>query len=93
MKTRIRINPEETLPVETKKMVIGRRYYPWYYGKKSTYRSYRSYFVGALRPGTSDYVVGTCNPSVPDGWVTGECGAYAARTYRALCALPGFKEE
>jgi hypothetical protein len=75
----------------TKKMVIGRRYYPWYYGRSNTRWSYRSYIVGALRPGTSDYMIGTCNPSVPDGWVTGTRGAYAARTYRALYALQGFE--
>jgi hypothetical protein len=74
-----------------RKQVIGRRFYPVYRGRINTYRSYRSYCVGgAVRSGSADFVVGTCDASAPDGWVTGVKGGYAARTSAALALLPGF---
>lgn len=77
--------------MSNRKQVISRRYYPTYYGSRNTARSYRSYYVGGtVRSGSADHVVGTCDASAPDGWVTGVRGGYAARTRAALNLLPGF---
>jgi hypothetical protein len=74
-----------------RKQVIGRRYYPTYYGRENTRHSYRSYYVGGtIRSRSADYVVGTCDASAPDGWVAGVRGGYAARTSAALNNLPNF---
>lgn len=75
-----------------RKIVISRRYYPLYYGKINTYRSYRSYYVGGqVRKGTADRIIGTCDASVQDGWVIGVKGASVARTSEALNTLSGFQ--
>lgn len=74
-----------------RKYVIGRRFYPCYYGKKNTHYSYRSFYVGYCRTNTSDYLFGVVDGTVPDGWVTGLRGAYATRTVDAVTRLPGFK--
>lgn len=71
------------------KKVISSRYYPIYYGRRNTHYSYRSYRVG--EPITSsDYVIGYCDNSVANGWVAGERGAYACRTFKPVKALPGY---
>ncbi len=55
------------------KNVISKRYYPYYHGKMNTQYSYRSYYVGGnIRPGSSDYIVGQCPDSTPDGWALGK---------------------
>jgi hypothetical protein len=76
--------------MENKKTVIGRRFYPVYYGKPNTQCSYRSYYVGdTVRKGSADFVAGTCDASVPDGWVPGVHGN-PARKRTALDVLAGF---
>lgn len=72
------------------KQIISSRYYPTYYGRRNTYRSYRSYRVGVCTTGTADRVIGYCSDSVPDGWVTGERGGYACRTFKPVASLHGY---
>jgi len=57
------------------KTVISSRYYPSYYGRRSTHRSYRSVYVGAEpAKGSADHIIGVCDDSVPDGWIAGPHG-------------------
>lgn len=72
------------------KQIISRRYYPTYYGRTNTYRSYRSYYVGGtVRPGSADRIVGTCDASVADGWILGK-RQNPIRSANDLYLLPGF---
>jgi hypothetical protein len=71
------------------KIVISSRYYPEYYNRRNTYWSYRSYRVGKCIT-HRDYVVGHCDDDVPDGWIVGVRGGYAARTGEALNLIPGY---
>jgi hypothetical protein len=74
----------------TRKQVISRRYYPVYHGRKNTRYSYRSYYVGSPLISSSDIIVGTCDSSVPNGWVRGVRSGLPARTSAALRHVIGF---
>jgi hypothetical protein len=55
------------------KNIICRRFYPVYYGKTNTYRSYKSLYVTDTSPrkGTADFLYGTCDDTVINGWISG----------------------
>ncbi len=79
--------PPRNLGDQNMKTIITIRYYPEYRGRRSTRWSYRTWYVGAPRPGTGDAVVGLVPDDTPDGWVYGR-GQYPARTLpRALAAV------
>jgi hypothetical protein len=87
------MRPQTQTPATPRKNVIARRYYPIYYGRPNTYRSYRSYRVGGtVRPGSADQIVGTCDGAAPDGWVAGLRSPTGLPTRRmdAVERLPGW---
>ena len=62
------------------KNLIGRRHYPYYHGKVSTYYSWTSWIVDDnIRPGTADWLVGYVPDDTPSGWVLGVHGNPARR--------------
>jgi len=59
------------------KSLISRRWYPVYHGQESRRFSYRSFYVGEVRKGTADCLIGMVSDETPGGWVLGPHGAPA----------------
>jgi hypothetical protein len=90
---RNRITENEKEKAMEKKLVISSRYYPTYYGRRSTSYSYRSWYIGTAATALTraDRIIGRCDATTDEGWVTGVQGATAARTFDAVRRLPGWE--
>lgn len=67
--------------------LISRRYYPTYNGRKNTYYSYRSFWIGnTVRKGTADYVIDEnfIDTDGESGWIAGPNGNPARRLPKHL---------